>query len=244
MRRILIDAHVHLHPGADPVATLTAAHHRMAAMAGSEALTLFMLAEQQGHDMFDALRPFAEATDEAESLWLRHDGADLLVLAGRQVISAERLEVLALATAAHFEDGPTARDLVSAMLAQDALVILPWGIGKWLGRRGNLVDRLMTDDGEGRLLLGDIGSRPVFWPVSRFGTRLVLRGSDPLPLVDDDRRIGTYGTILEGKVSRDRPARDIRALIRQAEEGGAAAFGRLASPLAFLSGQLRLRLAS
>jgi hypothetical protein len=142
MRRILIDAHVHLHPGADPVATLTAAHDRMVGMAGGEALSLFMLAEQQGHDMFDALRSFAEATDEAESLWLRHDGADLLVLAGRQVISAERLEVLALATDAHFDDGLPARDLVSAMLAQDALVILPWGIGKWLGRRGNLVDRL------------------------------------------------------------------------------------------------------
>ena len=243
MRRILIDAHVHLHPGADPLATLMDAHDRMIAMAGCDCLTLFMLAEQDGCDMFQALRGRAEATAEQESLWLKRGAADLLILAGRQVVSAERLEILAQATCAQFQEYQPAQDLIADMLEKDAIVTLPWGVGKWLGRRGDLVDRLVDGDAHGQLLFGDIGGRPTFWPVSRFGARLVLRGSDPLPVVGDDRRIGTFGTILEGEVSRDRPARDIRALIRtvQATTG---TFGRLASPFAFFSNQLRLRIAS
>lgn len=235
MPRLMIDAHVHLHPGVDPWDVLTRAHKRMAVGATS----VFMLAEQQGHMMFDALKGRARGTAEPESLWLSDD---ILLLAGRQVVSAEKLEILALATDAQFADGTPAQQLVEGMIWADALIVLPWGVGKWLGARGRLVDRLLGQDGEGRLLLGDNGGRPSFWPEPRFRTRTLLRGSDPLPLRGDARRIGSFGTMMEGAVSRDRPGRDLRALIRSA---GAQAqhYGALASPAKFLGNQLRLRMA-
>lgn len=236
MSRLMIDAHVHLHPGVDPWDVLTQAHARI----GAGVTSVFMLAEQQGCAMFDALKGRARSTAEPESLWL---GDDILLLAGRQVVSAEKLEILALATDAQFADGTPAQPLIEGMHWADALIVLPWGVGKWLGARGRLVDRLLAQDGEGRLLLGDNGGRPLFWPESRFGTRMTLRGSDPLPLKGDAGRIGSFGTMLEGTVSRDRPGRDLRALIRSA---GARAqhYGALASPTKFLSNQLRLRMAS
>lgn len=243
MPELMIDAHVHLHPGDDPRDRLMQAHGRMMAAAGKDCLPVFMLAEQQGCDAFGMLKASAQSTAEPESLWLETGSADILVLAGRQVVSAERLEILALATAAGFADGAPAEQLVAAMGAADALTILPWGVGKWAGARGRLVDRLLAGDPEGRLLLGDNGGRPAFWPERRFRHRTVLRGSDPLPLRGDARRIGTFGTILHGGLSADRPGRDLRALIRSAGRQ-ARHYGALASPLHFLGNQLRLRMAS
>ncbi|MEV5022837.1 hypothetical protein MRBLMA1_002699 [Sphingobium sp. LMA1-1-1.1] len=244
MPELMIDAHVHLHPGDDPWDRLMQAHERMmAAAGGKDCLAVFMLAEQQGCDAFGTLKASARTTAEPESLWLETGSADLLVLAGRQVVSAERLEMLALATAADFVDGAPAEQLIEAMDAADALIILPWGVGKWAGARGRLVDRLLAGDSEERLLLGDNGGRPAFWPERRFRHRTVLRGSDPLPLGGDARRIGTFGTMVQGRLSADRPGRDLRLLIRSTGRQ-ARHYGALAGPLHFLGNQFRLRMAS
>lgn len=242
MRDLMIDAHVHLHPGADPWDSLIRAHDRMKAIGGPNCLAVFMLAEQQGCDVFATLRGTAWATAEPESVWLRQGSTDIVVLAGRQVVSAEKLEILALATDAQFADGEPAGTLIGAMRRADALTILPWGVGKWMGGRGRLVDHLLAEDRQGRLLLGDNGGRPGFWPERRFRSRIVLRGSDPLPLPGDARRIGSFGMMMRGAVSRDRPARDVRALIRSAGNR-LRPYGALATPWGFLGNQLRLRMA-
>lgn len=137
MPELMIDAHVHLHPGDDPWDRLMQAHERMmAAAGGKDCLAVFMLAEQQGCDAFGTLKASARTTAEPESLWLETGSADLLVLAGRQVVSAERLEMLALATAADFADGAPAEQLIEAMDAADALIILPWGSANGPVREG------------------------------------------------------------------------------------------------------------
>ncbi len=243
MHRVALDAHVHLHDKADAFRLLCAAHDRVKALAGADCLPVFMLAEQQGCDMFDALRARGEPTQERESLWLRHGSAGMLLLAGRQVVSAEKLEILAQATDARFSDGTPADRLIADMLDAGAVVTLPWGVGKWMGRRGEIVDALLAGPEGARLHVGDNGGRPGFWRVSQFGARLVLRGSDPLPLRGDATRIGSFGTLLDGMPSRSHPARDIRRMIQSAR-ADAAGFGRLASPIRFVSNQLRLRLAS
>lgn len=241
MPKIMIDAHVHLHPGTPAIGALLAARQRMAAMAAGDCLPVVLLAEQQGCRAFEDLRALARPTQEAESLWL--DGADgpLLVIAGRQVVSAERLEILAQATVVEFADGTPAERLLEAMIAAGAIITLPWGAGKWLGRRGALLDRLLAADGEGALLLGDNGGRPAWWRERRLAGRPVLRGSDPLPIAGDASRIGSFGSVLEGTLSRERPAAGLRAIVR-ALRNGPAGFGRQASPFRFVSDQIRMRI--
>lgn len=243
MPKIMLDAHVHLHSGVPPQTALRRAHRRMTAQGGPDSLAVVLLAEQTGCHAFQSLRPSARPTQEEESLWLDHDGSMLLVIAGRQVVSAEGLEILAQATSAQFEDGLPATELLRAMRAVDAIVTLPWGVGKWLGARGRLVDDLLQADQPEALLLGDNGGRPAFWPEPRFRARPVLRGSDPLPISGDGRRIGTFGTVLRGTLSQDRPARDLRRLLRRPGER-LEPYGTLASPFRFLSNQLRLRMSA
>ena len=239
MPDVLIDAHVHLRPGEGARGVLLQAAERMAAQGGAGAICVTMLAEQPRCDAFEQMRAEGAQTAEAESLWI----GPLLLIAGRQVVSAEGIEILAQATSARFDDGAPARRMLSAMARADALTTLPWGVGKWLGRRGRLVDELLAADGEGRLLLGDNGGRPGWWRESRFAGRIVLRGSDPLPIAGDERRIGAFGSVLNGEISRDRPAADLRALIRSLDRLPAS-FGRCVSPLRFVSNQLRLRMAA
>lgn len=241
MRRIMIDAHVHLNPCGPTAQALIDAHRRMTASAGKHPLSVFMLAEQAGLTAFSGLRTHGIATEESESLWLSDKAGDILVLAGRQVVSAERVEILALATAACFPDGQPAEQLVDAMIDAGALVILPWGVGKWIGQRGRVIDHLLQRDERRQILLGDISARPRFWRERRLRARPVLRGSDPLPIKGDSRRIGTFGTALDGMLSHHRPAADLRALMRS-DMANARSFGKPVSAYHLLRDQIRLRL--
>ncbi|MFT3965864.1 MAG: hypothetical protein QM690_08290 [Sphingobium sp.] len=239
---LLIDAHVHIHEGVDPYAAIVGAHARMVRRAGEDVQPVFLLAEQQGRHMHDALRLQAMPSGEPESLWV---GARrrALVVAGRQIVTREKLEILALATTADLPDGLPSEEVLERLGETDALVVLPWGVGKWIGRRGRLVERLLAQDRDGRLMLGDIGGRPGFWPVRGFRTRTVLRGSDPLPIPGGAGRIGGYGFFLNAALSPDRPARDLRAALRSMADA-AAPYGKTASPFRFFNEQFRLRLAT
>ena len=64
----------------------------------------------------------------------------VLVIAGRQIVSAERIEVLALGTRTQIPDGQPLAATIDAVRADGALAVLPWGFGKWWGARGRMVD--------------------------------------------------------------------------------------------------------
>ena len=215
----------------------------MTALTAGDCLPVILLAERQGCHAFERLCETAKPTQESESLWIGTSAPSLLVIAGRQVVSAEGLEILAQATTARFTDGLPAAELLETMAAADAIITLPWGVGKWLGKRGRLLDRLLAADHEGRLLLGDNGGRPAWWRERRLRLRPVLRGSDPLPIAGDASRIGSFGSILEGELSREHPAADLRSLIRMLQHSPAG-FGRLAPSFRFFANQLRMRVAA
>ena len=74
-------------------------------------------------------------------------------------------------------------------------VICPWGFGKWLGARGKLISDLAQRKPE-QFNLGDNGGRPWLWAwVPQFGNKRpkVINGSDPLPLLGEIKRVGSYG---------------------------------------------------
>lgn len=237
---VAIDAHVHLHDERDAASSLQQAVATFSRSAPGAGVAVCMLAERDGFDVFSALRAQLLPTAEAESLWL-DESRTLLVVAGRQIVSSEGLEILGLALAERVVlEGRPASEIVAALRAHDALPVLPWGVGKWFGPRGRLVDRLLAEEPD--LFLGDNGGRPAFWPVPRFGRGIarVLPGSDVLPLRGSASAIGSFGCLVDCDLPADRPAAALRrALLDPAAEP--VRFGGLANPLRFAVDQTRLR---
>ena len=258
---LLVDAHVHIHERFPLERLLDAAAANFARArdrlrAEGEVLGCLMLTEVAGVDRFAALADGQLSagawqitpTEEPESLVATRSGTlPVLVIAGRQIVSGERVEVLALATRARIPDGQPLAATVDAARAAGALAVLPWGFGKWWGKRGRLVDAYLANTRPGKIFLGDNGGRPIGLPAPRQFARAALRsifvlpGSDPLPRAGEIERIGSYGLILPLKFDLDRPAAALRAHL-EALERQPATFGRLQSPARFLASQVSLRL--
>lgn len=192
-----------------------------------------------------SLRP----TAEEGSLVGRLEGQDRLILvAGRQIQSAEGLELLALFCVAEFADGLPLRDALAAVRARDALAVLPWGFGKWWLSRGRLLHDVLRSDDAAGVRLGDNGGRPLGFPVPRafeLGESTghpVLPGSDTLPLASEAGRVAHYGFVLEGSVDLERPGASLKQLLL-AQAKSPPPFGRRTGLARFACNQVKLRLA-
>lgn len=265
---MLVDGHVHVHPQFDSARFLDAAAGNLRAMAsqlgaGKVWSGFLLLAEMCGVDWFGSTCNRLSGGDTAIGNWQfsfshepetlmakdRHRSDTLFIVAGRQVVTSEKIEVLALMTRQMVADGMSLDLTVGACHAAGALVVLPWGVGKWLGSRGRLIERTLTiHAGDGPVLAGDNGGRPWFWPRPRIFTRLesaglpVLPGTDPLPLSDQVSRVGSYGMALVGAISGDAPTANLKArLLAGWDEARMRPFGRLESALGFVRNQVRLR---
>lgn len=248
---VAIDGHVHLRePKHDADALHAAARNFARWSAVPSRVGVLMLAEAAGEDAFSRLRSGTgpsgrlprRATSEPESLWFEVTGWRLLVVAGRQIVTQEGLEVLALATRQPFRDGMPLNDVLAEVRSADAVAVLPWGCGKWLGARGRLVAQALLDEGEGRLLLGDNGNRPRVWHEPRLSRgRSVVRGTDPLPLPGQWQQVGRFGSIVPLMPGVDRPAADLRRALRD-RAVVLRPFGPHERFSRFLLGQARLRL--
>src|SRR4030095_13902120 len=73
---------------------------------------------------------------EPSSLVLGHR---LLVIAGHQIVTSERIEVLAIACIENIADGLTLDATITAVRDAGAIPVLPWGVGKGSGERGRFV---------------------------------------------------------------------------------------------------------
>jgi hypothetical protein len=248
---VAVDGHVHLREPHRDADALRTAVRNFARWAGpSSRVGVLMLAEATGEEAFARLHGGTGAsrelprrlTTEPESVWFEVDGWRLLVVAGRQVVTREGLEVLALATAARLDDGRPLADTLSAVHEADAVAVLPWGCGKWTGARRRLVAQTLRASDGPPLLLGDNGNRPAAWHEPWLAhDRPVLRGTDPLPLPGQWQQIGRFGSVIPVMPGQARPAADLRRALRDPAVrlppyGPHERLGR------FVLGQMRLRL--
>ena len=268
---ILVDAHVHIHACFRVGRLLSAAHRHMDLTArhiapDGQNPKVLALAEQSAVDWFDTacrharlgkpsegldLGPWSlRATEENESLIaIGPAGERLILLSGRQVVTAERLELLALGTREEFAQGTSLTDLVTRVKAAGGLPVIPWGFGKWSGRRGAVLKQFLLQEHSVRFFLGDNGGRPGFLPTPKaFGLAAeqgipVLPGSDPLPFSNEELRIGAQGFALEGELSERQPASELRRLLLQPAPR-ITPFGRRETLGRFLRNQVGLRLKS
>ena len=260
---VLVDAHVHVHPGFAGDAFLDAAlgNFRKAAAALGRPegfLGCLLLAEisemrrmpgwlrRANRPEGDGMWSF-ERTGEAESLVARRgrNGERLLVIAGRQVATREGIEVLALAGDAGVLDGLPLGETLQRVRMSGALPVLPWGFGKWWGRRGQLVAGALAHRGSAPLFLGDNAGRPTWGEPLLFRQARdcgvpVLPGSDPLPLSWHAGRAGSYGFVLEAELDAEHPAWDLRRRLRELRESPRV-FGHRVTLPGFLRDQAALR---
>jgi hypothetical protein len=214
------DTHVHLYPEYDLGLLFHAAlrHLRTLAARADDRPVLF-LAERADCHAFAALRSGSASlppglvlrgADEPDRLWIdEREGGSMLLIAGRQVRTRERLEVLCLGADADLADGLALEAAVEGVRAAGGLPVLPWSPGKWSGRRGRDVRALLQRSGPGDLWVGDISMRPHGWPLPR-AFRIarargigILAGTDPLPAAGEEGVVGRYGIRVEGESPTD-----------------------------------------
>jgi hypothetical protein len=248
----LVDAHVHFHPCFDLQTFLDGALRNFRnARKAAEGTGYLLLTESAGAHWFQRWRDGLNAgggwrfelTPEDESLLaVSGTGERLVLVAGRQIVTRERLEVLALGRDLELPDGLPLVETLERVRESEALPVLPWGFGKWWGRRGAVVAETLGHDGE--LFLGDNGGRlgpepALFRQARKLGIRL-LPGSDPLPFARHAGLAGSYGFVLPHAVDTDRPAATLLRRIR--ESGQPRAFGRRAGLPRFLRDQVGMQL--
>ncbi len=162
---------------------------------------VFLLTERSDCNFFSRLQQHPEVSETSEaavkigrSYWI----------AGRQLVTAERLEVQALCTQVQIPDGLSFHECLRCVRQAGGVTVTSWAPGKWLGRRGKIIRQAIEEAKPGELLLADSTLRPqgFFEPpllkLARQKGLGILAGSDPLPFAGQESLIGSYGVLLPG----------------------------------------------
>lgn len=228
-----VDAHVHFHVLARVAPTLdaAAANFKAAGGRGEGWLGALLLAQAEGETVFESLQKEPQAGDwnlmpvsgEPESLIARRGRDTIAVICGRQLRTEEGLEVLGLGTVTRFRDGLSLAEALRTVRDAGALAVLPWGFGKWLGRRGAALATTLASNRPDQIFIGDNGGRLHALPrpatidaAERSGFK-VLPGSDSFPFAGDHRRVGAFGFHATTAPSVHSPWRELRASLLAAD---------------------------
>lgn len=249
---VIIDTHVHIHKINDITTLLESTFNnftdRASTFLNNEFVgVLFVYALKENDDIQSRF-----IIDESSKSWqfkqldrntfnasLGHK--KILIKTGYQVISREGIEILVLTDNIKKLYGVDADLIIESALANNEIVIIPWGVGKWLGTRGEVVNGLIKKYGP-RIFLGDNSSRPWFWKIipqfkiaRNFNTK-VLNGTDPLPIHDEERIVGKFGVFCENVVS------DELDLVNLLSTQKLVNYGKMESIYRFFLNQIKLRL--
>ncbi len=267
---IIADAHVHLYDCFDLTKLLNSAWDNFQSFAEQQDYqdnfsTVLLLTEIGTQDCFNKFFVAPESqinqnivqdewtfhsTQEDLSLYAsKQNRQGIFVIAGRQIVTAEKLEILALITNETFADGLPLEATIKSILAVGGIPVIPWGFGKWMGKRGKLLHDFLANSNFPMLFLGDNGGRPVFWQkpphfqqAETKGLR-ILPGTDPLPLASEYYRPGSFGFALQGELSTEEPGKQLKQMLLDSTTN-IQAYGSLENPWRFIRNQLAIRYGS
>lgn len=260
-RVLLVDGHVHFHncfsweDFLNAAAANFAQARRRLQVAGDSPGCL-LLTESAGMDQYRVLSSQPEIVEslgwhivesgEECSVILNRGEDTLILLAGRQIVTAENLELLAIGCERAPTDGSPIRHALRAVAEAGAVPILPWGFGKWLGQRARTVRDLLLSHDLPCFYLGDNGGRlrmmppPALFEQARNKEIPILPGSDPLAIPAHVRRPGSYGFVLGSWEKNFPPAEEIKRRIRSLQQSPPT-FGAPSSLLDGLASQFTIR---
>jgi len=238
---IFIDAHVHIHDCFDLCIFLDGAlenfRNQLSINLHKKAQSfVLMLAEQGDTNYFNLLYNLASKksdhpkphidkwtfhlTDEPESIVVENkDGFSLYVVSGQQLNTVENLEAIALGTNRRFKDGIRVFESAQQIFEGNGIPVFPWGVGKWLGKRGQIMLEILKSKLSFPIFLGDNSGRPVFWKrprqfkIAEALSIPVLPGSDPLPFSSEQTRAGSFGFSVDRTIDPKKPAQTIKSIV-------------------------------
>ena len=211
---------------------------------------VIFLTDVPGENWFEKLSnqqiklPGWTLTAEKQSLTLSRDQQSLLMVCSRQLNTQEGIEILLLGCQTDILPDQPLNHYVE-QYAKEYLLVLPWGLGKWLGRRGQQVQAAIQQHRHD-ILLGDNGGRPKLWssvPEFTVADQLnvpILPGSDPLPIPNQVHRSGTNGVLIESTESQ--PENQVQQILAQLKAGKFTPFRHHRPPLNVALDQILLRL--
>ncbi|MBN1154259.1 hypothetical protein JXB12_04990 [candidate division KSB1 bacterium] len=239
-KTLLIDGHVHVYQHFDLVAAFEGAARNLRQSAKnsgtefeeSKTVPILMLSERhdcnffkQAHDALlqQPINGFTfHRTDESESLLVKRDNEPYLyIIAGRQIVTLEGLEVISVLTTLYIKDrSMTTQEVVRKVHESGGFPIINWAPGKWFFERGKVVNNLIETVDPSAMLVGDTTLRTTMWRLPSLMKKAVeqgfkiVAGSDPLPFKNEERHIGTYGFAVLAEFDEARPAQSIRSMLR------------------------------
>ncbi len=260
---ILIDAHIHFHDCYDKNVFFNSAKYNFENIAKSKNCKNFQsvlcFTESYGDDAFIKLSENAKKNEKV-GLWKASltenentiklsdvTGFNLFIVAGKQIVTLEKLEVLALGLMEEYKDGKPIKDVLKDIAEFNVLSVIPWGVGKWFSSRKQIVENLVLQNNTYPIYLGDNGNRPFFWSkpnlfkIAEEKGIYNLPGSDPLPFKKEVNKPGSFGFIIDEILNEDNPFDSIYNIITTSNKQFET-FGKLESPLNFLKNQVSMQI--
>lgn len=228
MSGVFVDGHMHVYPGFDFATTF--GFHVRAARRPADAASAWLLTERFDCSFFQTIQGSSSVLHAAgitatlldpccARLTIPESTISLLVFAGSQIVSRERIEVHALLTPTRFSDGAPLVEIIAEIRERGGIPAIPWAPGKWFFRRGALLRQLLESQRGSALLWSDSALRPRGWGMPRILRAAqsagypIIAGSDPLPIAGDEQRAGSYGVWYDHTLDLRSPTASMRTLL-------------------------------
>lgn len=263
MKLWIADSHVHFHKCFSEEKFFdNCINNILQASHNSEANGIIFLAQGNHEDSFNFLRQkkiikclinpkinyiVSETQDNSaiELRWIER-GITILIIPGFQIVTKENLELLSLGTMIRHSDGSPIEETISNVFNTGGIPVLPWGFGKWYGKRGEIVNEIIEKNIQ-NLFLGDNGGRTNLLPYPpQFKNAIrkkikILPGSDPLPFPQEMIRPLSYGFKFTAEINNSSPWTEIKKKLLD-QSFKVDTYGGLTNPFKFLKTQLTLQL--
>ncbi len=260
-KSLIIDSHVHVYPQFNLRRAMENAlknFQRMQRRCRIENAQRFLLLTER-HDCFffqDLVNVqmqgfYFEKTGDKEAVAVQDSATKetwFYILAGRQIIVVENLEICALATTFSVPDKSLdAATTIDAINKAGGIAAVNWAPGKWFGRRGDVVQSLFSEFSPDELFISDTTMRPTIWPTPKLMQKAgdkgfrILSGSDPLPFRGEESKIASYTSLVKGDFDPAHPATFLKQILRS-RESSIKTCGRRSGPFSFVKRQSKIML--